>query len=115
MMQSAAVTVAQFMAKYDVILSPTLAAPPLALGRINLTPGVPFPEWGQRAGMFSPFTQMANFTGQPSMSVPLGMSGDGLPIGMLFTGRYGEDALLYRLAGQLERAAPWSGRRPVTA
>jgi Asp-tRNA(Asn)/Glu-tRNA(Gln) amidotransferase A subunit family amidase len=114
MMQAAAVSVAQFMAKYDVILSPTLASPPLPLGQINLTPGVPFPEWGQRAAMFSPFTQMANFTGQPSMSVPLGMSQDGLPVGMLFTGRYGEEALLYRLAGQLERAAPWSARRPVT-
>lgn len=111
-MQAAAVTAAQFMADYDVILSPTLAAPPLMLGQINLSPGIPFPEWGQRAAMFSPFTQVANFTGQPSMSVPLGMSGDGLPIGMLFTGRYGEEALLYRLAGQLERAAPWSARRP---
>jgi amidase len=110
-MQAAAVTVAQFMADYDVILSPTLAAPPLMLGQINLSPGVPFPEWGQRAAMFSPFTQMANFTGQPSMSVPLGMSAEGLPVGMLFTGRYGEEALLYRLAGQLERAAPWANRR----
>ncbi len=113
-MQAAAVTVAQFMADYDVILSPTLAAPPLMLGQINLSPDVAFPEWGQRAAMFSPFTQVANFTCQPSMSVPLGMSGDGLPIGMQFTGRYGEEALLYRLAGQLERAAPWASRRPVT-
>jgi amidase len=111
-MQGASVTVAQFMADYDVILSPTLAAPPLMLGQINLSPGVPFPEWGQRAAMFSPFTQIANFTGQPSMSVPLGTSGNGLPIGMLFTGRYGEEALLYALAAQLERAAPWSARRP---
>lgn len=111
-MQTAAVTVAQFMADYDVILSPTLAAPPLELGRISLSPGVPFPEWGQRAAMFSPFTQMANFTGQPSMSVPLGMAGDGMPLGMLFTGRYGAEDVLYRLAGQLERAAPWAGRRP---
>lgn len=112
-MQSAAVAVAQFMENYDVILSPTLAKPPLEIGQINLSPGVPFPEWGQRAAMFSPFTQIANFTGQPSMSVPLGMSADGLPIGMQFTGRYGEEALLYQLAGQLERAAPWSGRRPA--
>ncbi|MDP4604747.1 MAG: amidase family protein, partial [Erythrobacter sp.] len=112
-MQTAAVAVAQFMADYDVILSPTLAAPPLPLGQINLSPGVPFPEWGQRAAMFTPFTQIANFTGQPSMSVPLGMSVDGLPIGMQFTGRYGEEALLYQLARQLERAVPWSGRRPA--
>lgn len=112
-MQTAAVAVAQFMADYDVILSPTLAAPPLPLGQINLSPGVPFPEWGQRAAMFTPFTQIANFTGQPSMSVPLGMSADGLPIGMQFTGRYGEETLLYQLAGQLERAAPWSDRRPA--
>jgi Asp-tRNA(Asn)/Glu-tRNA(Gln) amidotransferase A subunit family amidase len=111
-LQGAAVAVAQFMADYDVILSPTLAAPPLELGLINLSPGVPFAEWGQRAAMFSPFTQMANFTGQPSMSVPLGVSAEGLPVGMLFTGRYGEETLLYRLAGQLERAAPWAGRRP---
>lgn len=111
-MQAAAVTVAQFMADYDVILSPTLAAPPLELGRISLSPGVPFPDWGQRAAMFSPFTQMANFTGQPSMSVPLGTSGDGMPVGMQFTGRYGAEDVLYRLAGQLERTAPWAGRRP---
>ena len=43
----------------------------------------------------------------------MGTSADGLPIGMLFTGRYGEEALLYSLAGQLERAAPWAARRPV--
>ena len=112
-MQGAAVTVAQFMASYDVILSPTLARPPLELGQISLSPGVPFQEWGQRAAAFSPFTQMANFTGQPSMSVPSGMSPEGLPLGTLFTGRYGEEALLFRLAGQLERARPWAGRRPV--
>lgn len=112
-MQSAAVAVAQFMADYDVILSPTLAKPPLEIGQISLSPGVPFQEWGQRAATFSPFAQMANFTGQPSMSVPMGQSSEGLPIGMMFTGRYGEDALLYSLAGQLERAATWAARRPV--
>ena len=114
-MQSAAVSVAQFMADFDVILSPTLAAPPLQLGRINLTPDCGFEEWGQRAALFSPFTQLANFTGQPSMSVPLGQSKDGLPIGMLFSGRYGREDVLFRLAGQLERAAPWAGRRPPVA
>lgn len=111
-MQSAAITVARFMERFDVILSPTLAAPPLELGRINLSPGVGLDVWGQRAAVFSPFAQMANWTGQPAMSVPLGSSTDGLPIGVMFTGRYGEEALLLRLAAQLERAAPWAGRRP---
>jgi amidase len=112
MMQSAAITVARFMERFDVILSPTLAAPPLELGRINLTPGVGLDVWGQRAAVFSPFAQMANWTGQPAMSVPLGTSGSGLPVGVMFTGRYGEEALLFRLAAQLERAAPWAARRP---
>jgi Asp-tRNA(Asn)/Glu-tRNA(Gln) amidotransferase A subunit family amidase len=111
-LQAGAVSVAQFMADYDVILSPTLATPPLELGRIDLSPDIDFRAWGERIATFSPFTQMANMTGQPSMSVPLAMSGSGLPMGVLFTGRYGQEALLFRLAGQLELAAPWIGRRP---
>jgi Asp-tRNA(Asn)/Glu-tRNA(Gln) amidotransferase A subunit family amidase len=112
-LQTLAITVGQFMERFDVILAPTLAAPPLPLGRINLTPDCDFQQWGQRVSVFSPFAQMANLTGQPSMSVPLGQSRAGLPIGVMFTGRYGDEALLYRLAGQLERAAPWADRRPV--
>lgn len=111
-MQAAAVTVAQFMARYDVILSPTLAAPPLELGRINLSPDVGFEAWGQRAGGWAAFTQLANLTGQPAMSLPLAMSAAGLPIGVMVTGRYGEEALLFSLAGQIEHAAPWIGRKP---
>ncbi|MBS0255253.1 MAG: amidase [Proteobacteria bacterium] len=110
--QAAAIEMARFMTRYDVILSPTLAAPPLPLGRINLTPDCDFATWGQRAAVFSPFTQIANFTGQPGMSVPLAMSAGGLPIGVQFLGRYGDEALLFRLAAQLEAAAPWAGRRP---
>lgn len=111
-LQTLAVSVGQFMERFDVILAPTLAAPPLPLGRINLTPDCDFQQWGQRVAVFSPFAQMANLTGQPSMSVPLGHSQAGLPIGVMFTGRYGEEGLLFRLAGQLERAAPWKDRRP---
>lgn len=110
-LQTAAITVGTFMESYDVILSPTLAAPPLPLGTIPLSPDVGFEEWGQRAAMWSPYTQLANLTGQPAMSLPLGMSSGGLPIGVMAMGRYGEEALLYSLAGQIERAAPWAARR----
>lgn len=112
-LQAAAITMAQFMTNYDMILSPTLAAPPLPLGQINLTPDVDFAAWGQRASTFSPFAQVANLTGQPAMSVPLAMSSDGLPIGVMFLGRYGDEAGLFRLAAQLETAAPWRDRRPA--
>ena len=111
-LQTLAVSVGQFMERFDVILAPTLAAPPLPLGRINLTPDCDFQQWGQRVAAFSPFAQLANLTGQPSMSVPLRQSHGGLPIGVMFTGRFGEEALLYRLAAQLEKAAPWFARRP---
>ena len=110
--QTAALAMSRFLDNFDLILSPTLTAPPLPIGTINLDPGVGFMEWGARVGPFAAFTQLANVTGQPSMSVPLAMSDDGLPIGVMFSGRYGEEALLYALAGQLERAAPWIGRRP---
>jgi len=53
-------------------------------------------------------------TGQPSMSVPLSWSGEGLPIGVMFSGRFGEDALLFRLGRQLEKAQPWKDRKPKT-
>ncbi len=58
-----------------------------------------------------PFTPPFNFTGQPSMSLPLHMS-EGLPVAMMFTGRYADEATLFRLAGQLEKELPWKDRRP---
>ena len=61
---------------------------------------------------FIPFTPVANFTGQPSMSVPLYWSDEGLPIGVMFTGRPAEEPLMFSLAGQLERARPWAARKP---
>ena len=61
---------------------------------------------------FMPYTPLFNVTGQPAMSAPLYWNDEGLPIGMQFVGRYGDEATLFRLAGQLEKARPWSGRIP---
>ena len=110
--QETAITLGNFMTKYDVILSPTTAAPPPALGRLGLMP-TDFEKWGAEAAAYTPWTGVSNATGQPSMSLPLAMSKDGLPIGVMVTGRYGDEATLLRLAGQIERAAPWFGRRPA--
>ena len=110
--QQAAVTVAQFQARYDIILSPVFAQPPIELGKIDLSPP-DMAEWTRNILGYSPFTALANQTGQPAMSLPLGMSRAGLPIGVMAMGRYGEEALLFSLAGQIERAAPWAARRPV--
>ena len=59
----------------------------------------------------APYTMVANVTGQPSMSLPLHWTADGLPMGMLFTARTGDEATLFRLAAQLEQAMPWKDRR----
>ncbi len=109
-LQAAAYQTAVFMERFDIILSPTLASPPPRIGTMG--PARPVQEFFAAAAALSPYTALQNQTGQPSMSVPLGMSADGLPIGVLFSARYGEDATLFALAGQLERAAPWAGRRP---
>jgi len=59
-----------------------------------------------------PVTAMQNATGQPAISLPLAASKDGLPIGLHFAGRFGDEATLLRLAGQLEKARPWADKHP---
>jgi amidase len=61
------------------------------------------------------FTMLANATGQPAMSVPVTIGDGGLPSGAQFIGRFGDEATLFRLAGQLERAYPWAHRHPPTS
>jgi len=97
--------------KFDVLLTPTLAAPPLPLGSFAPTPDDPI-HGLRRAAEFCPFTPLFNATGQPAMSVPLYWNSEGVPIGSHFVGRFGDEATLFRLARQLEEARPWSERRP---
>ncbi|MDX2233989.1 MAG: amidase [Hyphomonadaceae bacterium] len=110
--QQAAVAIAEFMETYDVVLTATQGAPPGPHGALSLSPP-DVAQYGRDIAAFGPYTAAANHTGQPSMSVPLSWSPDGLPIGVMFTGRFGEEALLLRLAAQLEEARPWAARRPT--
>ena len=103
--------VAGFFGKYDAWLTPTLGEPPVPLGTFSYTGDDPF-KLRRRMAVFSPFTYIGNVTGQPGMSVPLYWNGEGLPVGVHFLGRYGDEATLFRLAGQLEAARPWADRRP---
>ncbi len=108
----AGLAMARFQQKYDVILSPTLAKPPVKLGVLSLSPES-IQSYVKEITEFGPYTALYNITGQPSMSVPLHWSADGLPVGVMFSARFGDDAMLFRLAAQLEAAKPWVGRRPA--
>jgi amidase len=104
--------VASWFASFDVWLTPVLAEPPLPLGTFDAPPDQPLLPF-IRAGAWAAFTPLANITGQPAMSVPLGWTEAGLPVGSHFVGRFGDEATLFRLAAQLEEARPWAGRRPT--
>jgi amidase/6-aminohexanoate-cyclic-dimer hydrolase len=102
-------TMAAFMNDYDVILQPTLAEPPLKIGVLDMER--PDTEQMFREMIaFIPYTGLYNITGQPSMSVPLSWTAAGLPIGTMFSARFGDEATLFRLAAQLEEARPWKDR-----
>jgi amidase len=103
--------VARFFLDYDVLLTPTLAEPPVPLGTFDSPPDNPLQGF-HRSGSFAPFTPLCNITGQPAMSVPLFWNDDNLPVGSHFIGRFGDEATLLKLAAQLERAQPWTDRRP---
>jgi len=101
-----------FFQRYDILISSTLGSPAIPVGALRGDPA-DLEGYTRRLFAFMPNTQLFNVTGQPSASVPLAQSAGGLPIGVQVTARQGEDALVLSLAGQLERAAPWAGRRPA--
>jgi len=95
----------------DAMLMPVTAAPPIPIGVLD--PATDDPDAYFRAMLdFAPFTALANATGAPAMSAPLHWTADGLPIGVQFVAPFGGEAVLFRLAAQLEAAAPWADRRP---
>jgi len=124
--------IARFFEDYDVLLTPTLAQPPVPIGTFQISQAESRmirmqsrlnAAWimktlhmidvlAKKTFDFIPYTAIFNVTGQPAMSVPLCWNEEGLPIGMQFAARFGEEAILFRLAGQLERARPWFNTLP---
>jgi amidase len=135
LLQRTARQLAPFFERYDVLLTPTLSAPPVKTGALQPTPrerllletlgglrSGRLLRWAQvleqtaaKVFDFIPWTPVINATGQPAMSVPLFWSPAGLPIGVHCIGRFADEATLYRLAAQLERARPWFQRLPTLA
>ncbi len=97
---------------FDVYLTPVLATTPPKHEYLD-TQTDDLRAFDKAQAATFPFTPPFNFTGQPSLSLPLHQSSDGLPIAMMFTARYADEATLYRLAGQLEKEMPWKDRRPA--
>lgn len=131
-LQTASRTVGRFFTGFDVLLTPTLADPPFAIGALQPSPvekaalsilsrlrmgrvlgsGGLLTKMAEQAFGFIPYTPLFNVTGQPAMSVPLYWNANNLPIGSQLVGRFGDEATLFRIAGQLERARPWAERAP---
>lgn len=100
--------VEQAWAGLDIVVTPTLAQPPLPVGALR-DDDDPAADFAAQVD-FTPWTSVANLTGRPSLSLPLvraDVEGVELPIGVMFTGRRGGDALLLRLAAVLEDTLPW--------
>jgi amidase len=123
----AARAMGRFHQKYDLFLTPTVATPPPKIGELQPKPvervlmkainalgcgrlltWTGLTDQMSLEGMARfPFTQLANFTGQPAMSVPLHWTAENLPVGVQFMAPVGDEATLFRVASQLEQARPW--------
>jgi amidase len=106
--------IAEYFEGIDVLLTPTLGEPPAPLGTFDSPPDEPLAGLF-RAAAYVPFTPPFNVTGQPGISLPLHWNEAGLPIGVQFVGRFGDEETLLSLAGQLETASPWADRRPPSS
>jgi amidase len=103
--------VGRFHERYDCWLTTTLGTPPIAIGAIDINERDMLKAF-EPVLNYVPFTPLQNATGQPAISLPLHWTKDGLPIGVMFSAKIGDEATLLRLAGQLEQARPWADRHP---
>ncbi|THD62660.1 MAG: amidase [Bradyrhizobium sp.] len=102
---------ATFLESCDVFLCPTLCSPPLRIGELN-TMSEDLSHIAPILRRYMPGTSMFNMSGQPAMSMPLAWNAAGLPLGMMFAARFGDEATLFRLAAQLEQERPWKNKLP---
>ena len=129
----AARVMGQFHMKYDLYLTPTVASPPAKIGELmpksyekvamEILSFLKLGSLAKASGLINqiaiqtlaktPFTQLANFTGQPAMNVPLQWDKNGMPCGVQFIAPFGDEATLFRIAAQLEKAKPWFSKRPL--
>src|SRR5919112_1617720 len=125
--------IARFFETYDLLLTPTLASPPVRHGELQpkgveaalqglaaslglgqyLRYGSLLRQAADRAFRFMPFTPIWNVTGQPAASLPLHWTPDGLPVGIQVVARFGDEATLLSFAAEIEQARPWSHRLPM--
>jgi Asp-tRNA(Asn)/Glu-tRNA(Gln) amidotransferase A subunit family amidase len=101
----------KFFRRYDVLLSPVVAGPPLPLGAIDMM-GNDLDAYFTKLFDYVCFTPQFNMSGGPAASLPLHWTADGLPVGVQIGADFGNEAVLFRLASQIEAARPWIGRRP---
>jgi amidase len=108
-LETAARSIVQDLAEFDVVLTPVLAQRPVPVGEMNGLGSDPMVDF-RKSGYFTPFTAVFNVTGQPAISLPLYQGDDGLPTGVQLVGRPAREEVLLGLARQLELALPWADR-----
>jgi amidase len=104
--------VLEFWQDHDVLITPTLAKPPIEIGALRPAEGEPPIQMLINSATWVPFTPVFNVTGQPAISLPLHQSQENLPVGVQFVGPPAGEEMLIALAAQLEQARPWADRRP---
>jgi amidase len=113
-LEAAARSIVQALGRFDAVLTPALAARPVAIGEIHGRGSDPMVDY-LRSASFTPFTAVVNLTGQPAIALPLYHGDDGLPTAVQLIGPPAREEVLLALATQLEAALPWTGRTPPLA